>query len=102
MELPGGLKELLAAEEAASTDDDFTVYLDGEDRESAEPRPAQSAPKAKRGLLSTRWGRLLIGLLIVLVVLALVIATAGQHTSHALAEAETGNMLFMQYADFIS
>lgn len=102
MELPGGLKDLLTAEEEAKTDDDFTVYLDREDREERAPQREQEAPKAKRGALSKWWVRCLLGLLIILLVLAAVIATAGQHTSHAMALPEGVNILFMQYADFIS
>ena len=48
----------------------------------------------KKGFLGTWWGRLLVGLVIIILVLAAVIATAGQHTSHALTPA------FMQFADF--
>lgn len=105
MELPGGLQELLAAEESAKTEDDFTVYLDGEDREEGSFRREETPPAPKRGPLSKWWVRLLVGLLIILLVLAAVIATAGQHTSHALASAEAVSaavhLLFMQCADFI-
>lgn len=106
MELPGGLKDLLAAEEAASTDDDFTVYLDREEHEESAYRPEETVSKPKRGPLSRWWVRLLVGLLIILLVLAAVIATAGQHTSHAMVPgavpAEGVNMLFMHFADFVS
>ncbi|MBQ8063328.1 MAG: hypothetical protein IJ720_01055 [Clostridia bacterium] len=65
-------------------DFEYNAYLDGEEEETGES-PAPSAPNKRRGFLGSWWGRLLLGLLIIVVVLASVVATAGQHTSHALS-----------------
>lgn len=73
------------------SDFEYNAYLDGDGEETVEV--AAPAPKQKRGFLGTFWGRLLLGLLIIVVVLAIVVATAGQHTSHAFA-------LSVQIADF--
>ena len=64
----------------------------GDDASSAAGPVARPTPK--KGFLGTWWGRLIVSLLLIVLVLAAVIATAGQHTSHALVPA------FMQFADF--
>lgn len=62
----------------------YAAYVDG-DGEEDETETAAPTVKAKRGFLGTWWGRLLVGLLITLAVLGIVVAMAGQHTSHALS-----------------
>lgn len=71
MELPKGV-----------TDPDYRVYLDGDAEDPAEEE-AEKAPPRKKSFLGTWWGRTLLALLIIVLVLLAVVATAGQHTSHA-------------------
>lgn len=59
-----------------------TMELPIVEGEAEEETSAPKKPK-RRSFFSTWWGRLLLGLLILILVLAGVVATAGQHTSHA-------------------
>lgn len=88
------LPKILPGEEA------FSGYLDeGADEEpegeSDEAETPAKKPAAKRGFLGTWWGRLIVGLIIIVLVLVAVVATAGQHTSHAMVP------VFMQFADSV-
>ena len=97
IQLPSVLKSIRDDGEEDLGGDRFEGYLDEEDAETDEAASVGSPekkPAAKKGFLGTWWGRLLVGLVIIILVLAAVIATAGQHTSHALTPA------FMQFADF--
>ena len=72
-------EEYIAVE---APEDDYAVYLDRDREENSRPE-AKRTEAVKKPFLSTLWGRAVVGLLIILVVLAAVVATAGQHTSHA-------------------
>lgn len=89
------LPKILPGEEAFSgyLDEEGAAEEDGD--ESPEAAVPEERPAKKRGFLGTWWGRLIVGLVIIVLVLVAVVATAGQHTSHAMGPA------FMQYADSV-
>lgn len=95
IQLPKGVTALGDGGEESLPGDVLRGYLEEEAEDSeAVPETPVKKPTAKRGFLSTWWGRLLVGLLLIVLVLGAVIVTAGQHTSHAMTP------LFMQCADF--
>ena len=97
IQLPSVLKAIGEDGEEDLAGDRFDGYLDEEDAENSEtPSDGEPAvrPAPKKGFLGTWWGRLIVGLILIVLVLAAVVVTAGQHTSHALVPA------FMQSADF--
>ena len=95
IQLPKGVTALGDGGEESLPGDVLRGYLEEEAEDSeAVPETPVKKPAAKRGFLSTWWGRLLVGLLLIVLVLGAVIVTAGQHTSHAMTP------LFMQCADF--
>ncbi|MEE1188042.1 MAG: hypothetical protein UHM52_03555, partial [Acutalibacteraceae bacterium] len=94
IQLPKGVTALGDGGEESLPGDVLRGYLEEEAEDSeAVPETPVKKPAAKRGFLSTWWGRLLVGLLLIVLVLGAVIVTAGQHTSHAMTP------LFMQCAD---
>ncbi|MBQ8083557.1 MAG: hypothetical protein IJ241_05190 [Clostridia bacterium] len=97
IQLPKGMKALTEEDDDELDAEGLSGYLEEEGPENGEAASDERTvkkPAPKKGFLGTWWGRLLVGLLIIILVLAAVIATAGQHTSHALTPA------FMQFADF--
>jgi hypothetical protein len=95
IQLPKGVTALGDGGEESLPGDVLRGYLEEEAEDSeAVPETPVKKPAAKRGFLSTWWGRLLVGLLLIVLVLGAVIVTAWQHTSHAMTP------LFMQCADF--
>ena len=73
-------KDPLEDDELAGLSDNFHEYLGVEGADTVEEEPGSG----RKHFLGTWWGKLLLGILIIVVVLAGVVAVAGQHTSHAL------------------
>ncbi len=96
IQLPQGMTALNEEEEEPLSGDVFRGYLEEEEAADSDdvPKEPVKKPAAKKGFLGTWWGRLIVGLLLIVLVLGAVIVTAGQHTSHAMTP------LFMQCADF--
>lgn len=96
IQLPQGVTALGGDREEDLDGDVLRGYLEEEDAEDSDAVPERPVkkPAAKKGFLGTWWGRLLVGLLLIVLVLGAIIVTAGQHTSHAVTP------LFMQCADF--
>lgn len=96
IQLPQGVTALGGDREEDLDGDVLRGYLEEEDAEDSDAVPERPVkkPAAKKGFLGTWWGRLLVGLLLIVLVLGAIIVTDGQHTSHAVTP------LFMQCADF--